>query len=398
MDELEPQVLSESEQAALQAPSAACAHFDVLGRCIRIAGNDPALLDRFRRLYEPLYRATAAGPAFLEIRYHYDGAVFLVARGEQGYRFSHPAMAEQPAMIFTRLIMESCTDYILLHAAALSCAGRGVVLAGSTGLGKSTLAAHLAVRGHGFFSDEIAALQPDTGCLHPFPLRLGLRPGPGQVLVEQVPAVAQDVLDDPKLLVDCLTLSGCPPAEPCPVKAVILLTTRAVSGVQTVIKRTGLVKAWFTVDASALREAVSSLPGISGCRWAEDGQLTAVVMQVEDLPRAIPALQVAARGAGSLLAMVQHEDFDSIDHQHAPAWVRLSASAGVLELLKRMPGAYRNQLLRDRYEGRASALVLALSKTLAGVSFYKLTPGRLEEMLALVEEMAAGRLAGTGGP
>lgn len=397
MDDLEPKPLAAAEWSLLKAPPAVAEYYEVLGRFIRIAGNDPAILERFRRLYAPLYRDRVAARAVLEIRFYYDGSTFLVAQGEAGFRFSHPSMAEQPAMIFTRLIMEACTDFLLVHAAALSCAGHGVVLAGSSGLGKSTLAAHLAVRGHGFFSDEIAAIAPATGCLHPFPLRIGLRPGPGQRLAGQAEAVAQDVLDDPKLLVDIVSLSGRPPAVPCPARAVILLTTRAAPEVQTVKKRAGRVKAWFSVDTPALRESVSAVPGVAGCVWTPEGLFTTVVMQAADLPAAIPALRAAAQAQGGELAMVQHEDFERVNHQEAPAWLPLPVSAGVLELVKRIPASFRSRLVQERYGGQASSLVLALSAALAKARFYKLTPGRLEEMLDLVEAMAAGRAGGAGG-
>ncbi len=50
----------------------------------------------------------------------------------------------------------------LLHASAVSVAGRTVALLGEAGAGKSTLAAALVRRGHGLLADDVAALAPSA--------------------------------------------------------------------------------------------------------------------------------------------------------------------------------------------------------------------------------------------
>jgi hypothetical protein len=64
-----------------------------------------------------------------------------------------------------------------VHAAAVAHRGRALVLAGSSGAGKTTLAVALAAVGLEMLSDELAILDPVTGLVHPYRRRLHIRPG-----------------------------------------------------------------------------------------------------------------------------------------------------------------------------------------------------------------------------
>ena len=79
-------------------------------------------------------------------------------------------------------VMERCTAYLQLHAATLSFEGQGVVLAGNSGVGKSTLAAGLVSRGWTYLSDEFALIHPATLRLHPFPKALCIKAGSFDVI------------------------------------------------------------------------------------------------------------------------------------------------------------------------------------------------------------------------
>lgn len=87
----------------------------------------------------------------------------------------------------TRLLLESCRPLIPVHAAAVSLDGRGVVLAGASHVGKSTLAGWLTAHGWSFLTDEVALLERrDDGRIwvHPFTRPIGVRrPGPLDDLV-----------------------------------------------------------------------------------------------------------------------------------------------------------------------------------------------------------------------
>lgn len=79
-------------------------------------------------------------------------------------------------------VMDSCATYLQLHAATLSFEGQGVLLVGTSGVGKSTLAAGLVSRGWTYLSDEFALIDPDTLRLHPFPKAMCIKEGSFEVI------------------------------------------------------------------------------------------------------------------------------------------------------------------------------------------------------------------------
>ena len=94
------------------------------------------------------------------------------------YPFPIPATAKDPRLerhfyfIILRLIAVRVRSHFLIHAAALSYRGEGMVLAGEPGYGKSVLTMALLKRGCCFLSDEFAAIGRDDTLLHPFPRKL----------------------------------------------------------------------------------------------------------------------------------------------------------------------------------------------------------------------------------
>lgn len=69
------------------------------------------------------------------------------------------------------------SNFLCVHAAALSRHGHGVLFPGQSGSGKSTLAAGLLARGWRYLSDEVALIDPVTLHVHPFPKALCIKSG-----------------------------------------------------------------------------------------------------------------------------------------------------------------------------------------------------------------------------
>ncbi len=66
-------------------------------------------------------------------------------------------------------------QYLLIHAAVVERGGRGLILAGRPGAGKSTLCAALVGRGWRLFSDEFAVISLDDGRLWPIARPISLK-------------------------------------------------------------------------------------------------------------------------------------------------------------------------------------------------------------------------------
>lgn len=104
----------------------------------------------------------------------FDGQLHPLGIGDG---FNSSKMADCVYHIVCRLIAARVNTHFLIHAAAISYNDQGVILAGDSGYGKSTLTLALVRRGCRFLSDEFAALGRSDGLLYPFPRSLQLLPG-----------------------------------------------------------------------------------------------------------------------------------------------------------------------------------------------------------------------------
>jgi hypothetical protein len=66
--------------------------------------------------------------------------------------------------------------HLVFHAAAVALGGRGVLLVGGRGAGKTTLAARLAGAGFTYYADEMSAVDTRTRRLTPLPRTLNVKP------------------------------------------------------------------------------------------------------------------------------------------------------------------------------------------------------------------------------
>jgi len=76
------------------------------------------------------------------------------------------------------LALSAQPQLMAIHAASLRIGDAGVVVAGGSHAGKTTMALHLAARGHELYGDELALIRLATRELLPFRRTVTLRPGP----------------------------------------------------------------------------------------------------------------------------------------------------------------------------------------------------------------------------
>lgn len=76
-------------------------------------------------------------------------------------------------------------DIFVFHAASIAVNGKGILLFGSKGAGKTTLSLCLASRGHAFLGDEWGAVSTSTGELFPLRRMASIRPGPRAKRVDE---------------------------------------------------------------------------------------------------------------------------------------------------------------------------------------------------------------------
>ena len=100
--------------------------------------------------------------------------------------------------IVTDKLARHYTDYMLLHSGALEINGKGIILPGTSGNGKSTSTTCLALSGFTYYSDELAVCSPDGSRLFPFPKVPGLKAG-GRKVVETAFGEQSHILYTPEI-------------------------------------------------------------------------------------------------------------------------------------------------------------------------------------------------------
>lgn len=87
------------------------------------------------------------------------------------HRIYRGSEAEEPPRLFElhaeRLVAESAPGAIFVHAGAVAWKGRGILVPGASGAGKTTLVAALVAAGAEYYSDEFAVLD-EAGRLLPY--------------------------------------------------------------------------------------------------------------------------------------------------------------------------------------------------------------------------------------
>ncbi len=106
------------------------------------------------------------------------GGLYFESRGnEELLRFDRLGPAELKAVeskLQLVFALAAAPDTLFLHAGAVAFGQRGILIAGNTYSGKTTLIAELVSRGAGYFTDDCAVITAG-GLLFPNPSRLGIR-------------------------------------------------------------------------------------------------------------------------------------------------------------------------------------------------------------------------------
>ncbi len=183
------------------------AEFYPLGFPLRIATNSPAVLEAAQESWSGWTRAFDRPPIDMRVIVHLDGPVpagepvyraqgnlfnivadsanFATCDVAKGYCFSCVTPAVASALYFRNHMLETMAyftlDYLyitILHAACVARNGRGVLLCGEPGAGKSCLAYACVKRGWTLLSDDFAALlrDPGTNVVIGRPQRMRFRP------------------------------------------------------------------------------------------------------------------------------------------------------------------------------------------------------------------------------
>jgi len=375
----------------MEAAARERADYVICGRRLRVASNSARVIADFDSMYAGFRSEEGGAPdtTLLCNLSHGPNRCATFMAGDVTYRSMHPAILDNTVTVLRYLTTVHTRTHYFVHAGCVSRGGRAVVIAGHSGLGKTTLTTFLVSRGMAFMSDEHAAISRETGMVWPVPYRLGVRPGPAAELVEPLPGTPVEYGGDRKKLVDAAHVGTRAPQEGVPPRAFVFLTRRADGGVSTARKFGGLVRVAFTAmncgfSRALLEETRSELV-------AEDDGCEGVFVRLlrtraPDL--FLDSLRRVSAEHGVAVVEIRHEDLSESDFGAEPQLVAIPPSMGIMELVKKMHPAQLSEIVRTEFAGRMPLMIEEVAGIVKGAAFYRLTPGRLERMVEGIESIA----------
>jgi hypothetical protein len=285
------------------------ARFQPMGLLLELVTNSPRILAAAERCFGGYGRPEAARPADLCVRlYEHDvedadaaggiggiggqrpepilrcsgrylyqasgrGSV-LVADRALGFAFGYvsPSTAADAPLLTSRFLeaalfyLLECRGFLGIHAAAVARAGRGLLLRGASGQGKTTLAYAAARRGFQALSEDVVWVEVERATWWGAPWTFHLLPDAARLFPELAAArLERQPNGEPKLVVDLETMRAGSTTESARGGPVVLLSRRPGGASRLAeLDPESAHREWFAGCAAREREAPGYEPVVAG--------------------------------------------------------------------------------------------------------------------------------------
>jgi len=358
--------------------------YRMLGLDFALATDSGEVRDFFRAAYRR-FQVRDARPAALSLEAVMDsarGGPYVSVAGRR-FDLSGPMPGNRAFLYLLNALMDSVGDCFLIHGASLRVGGRGLILAGRPGAGKSTLALEMARRGATLLSDDVAALSRAGGRIRPFPRAIGIRrdgsatsgfepakAGPGACH-----ALPHKWLVDPEAL--GIEVAG-PDAPDCPLDAVVLLEDH-----DPPTRRD--MEIALADHEEAVLETLRSIEGVSQVRPVQ-ADYPLYRFTIGEVGHPMKALSALLRDRADVVLYVDEARPERIVREQEPRLSRVPSSEVLMpiagELLNRGESGELMALC-----GGLVGLVQELAKHLGKARAFRLRPGSPEKTAALVMDL-----------
>lgn len=292
-----------------------------------------------------------------------DSSIFgMPALFFEGKRFSvfNGHLIDYAILLILNSLPCKVTTHYLFHAASLHYQGKGFVIAGDSGRGKSTLSLELLRRGFNFISDDIAALGASDHRIYPFPFPLRLNEG-GMKIIGQ---------------------KGVYPACSSICAFDYLICLSSWNGREKDLQREEKGSTYAVVDHidEGMIEELRKDLTIQDIRISRLGHFYQIEVAWKDRRVRFRQLEELCSRHEVFLFTMSDGNQETFNYQLTPTIEKMNPSRSALELYKSFRGGVSAWLYRKKFEASSGRFLLSMGELVKGVESYYLSPGKLNEM------------------
>lgn len=303
---------------------------------------------------------------------------FVIFRDQAYPIFANEPMYNHAYMVIFRHIANLFQDFYVIHAGVVSKGEDGIVLAGQSSFGKTTLTLELVRKGYRFLSDEFCPIERGTMRISPFPRTLSLNEE-GVAILKNVPhaITAQENDKRGKKLFDIDVWEKGSIGQHAIGKYFIFVRGRKSKQEERVFS---------LMLAKEDHELIRDLKGFSGINLISRNETEHYVVyrfsfrQGEGL---IKKFEEACQKYPQNIIYYDVSPYEDPYFEREPSIVEISKSKAAVELIRNMINRSQDALVMKNYKA-SSQLLLNLGEVVRQAKCYDLFTGKLDQMVELI--------------
>jgi len=283
-------------------------------------------------------------------------------------------------------ILSMVRSHFLIHSGAVSFSGKGTILVGDSGYGKTTLVLELVRRGFKFLSDEIAAIERIDRKLDPFPRSLRIRPDTlGKVGFNPPTGKAFLWLD--KLLVDIEEIKPNCLGQAVSISNIVFLKDSEGDVLFSSRNETQEVILALNRLEQGLLRTIKGIDAIDRINIVRTRRYPMLHIWTEHRTQVVDRIQQICDRNGILILDIIKRTENKPKFINDPQLSGIPNGDATMLLLRHFQGSHKSALLKGIFDGSTTRMYMELATTISQARCYTLSIGPLNETADLIEHI-----------